>query len=115
MARITKTILCSVTSTNKDLPDLEQVQVKLRDAFAGKMFLLVLDDVWNDNPNTWDLLRSPFTAGAKGSKIIITTCNKYVASMMCAVLVYEPGPLPLDYCWLLFSRHAFEYQNIDEL
>ena len=44
--RITKTILGSITCANHDLQYLEQVQVELRDALAGKRFLLVLDDVW---------------------------------------------------------------------
>lgn len=64
---ITKAILCSVTSTNDDLPDLEQVQVKLRDVVARKMFLLVLDDVWHQDPWKW-VLQSPFAHEQKELK-----------------------------------------------
>ncbi|KAL6319950.1 hypothetical protein AAG906_037026 [Vitis piasezkii] len=81
-------ILCSVTSTNDDLPDLEQVQVKLRDAVAGKMFLLVLDDVWHQDPWKW-VLQSPFAAGAKGIKIILTTRSQNVAKMMGSVYLHQ--------------------------
>ena len=53
---ITKTILGSITCANHDLQYLEQVQVELRDALAGKRFLLVLDDVWYQDVDIWDLL-----------------------------------------------------------
>ncbi|KAL6311814.1 hypothetical protein AAG906_033354 [Vitis piasezkii] len=71
--RITKTILESITSHASDLQDFSKIQDRLRDEFKGKRFLLVLDDLWNENYNDWNCLRSPFWSGSPGSKIIVTT------------------------------------------
>ncbi|KAB2607085.1 disease resistance protein [Pyrus ussuriensis x Pyrus communis] len=84
--------LSSVTSQTCDTTDLNQLQVKLKDVLAGKKFLFVLDDVWNENYNIWDSLRRPFESGAHGSKIIVTARND--------------GHLLEEDCWFLFAKHA---------
>ncbi|XP_059658932.1 putative disease resistance RPP13-like protein 1 [Cornus florida] len=82
---VTRTILESVTSQIYDFKDLNMLQVKLKETPRGKKFLVVLHDIWNENPNEWDLLRVPFLAGAHGSKIVFTTRNDSVASIMSTV------------------------------
>ncbi|KAL7234864.1 hypothetical protein ACSBR1_018348 [Camellia fascicularis] len=56
--------------------DLNEVQVQLSKTLAGEKFLLVLDDVWDYGRDGWNLLRSPFGAGAPGSKITVTTRDR---------------------------------------
>ncbi|OMO92612.1 Disease resistance protein [Corchorus olitorius] len=68
---ITKTILQSVASDCCDnINDLNLLQVKLKEKMAGKIFLLVLDDVWNENDEELSILLSPFGVG---TKILVTT------------------------------------------
>ena len=57
----------------RDVDDLNLLQVSLKKKLAGKKFLLVLDDVWEEGYATWDLFLSPLRAGAAGSKLIVTT------------------------------------------
>ncbi|PPD71064.1 hypothetical protein GOBAR_DD32060 [Gossypium barbadense] len=60
---ITKAILQSITSESCDYSNLDLLQVKLKEKLSGKRFLLVLDDIWNENYNDWTILQSPFGAG----------------------------------------------------
>ncbi|KAI8537758.1 hypothetical protein RHMOL_Rhmol09G0049400 [Rhododendron molle] len=105
---ITRTIVESVTGATSDAKDLNLLQVKLKESLGGKKFLIVLDDVWNENYEHWDALITPFRFGARGSKIIVTTRNKSVASIMQTVPIHWLKELPEEDSWMLFSKHAFE-------
>ncbi|PHT35015.1 hypothetical protein CQW23_26815 [Capsicum baccatum] len=61
--RITKGLLQEIGSFNLKVDDnLNQLQVKLKERLNGKKFLIVLDDVWNDNYNELlDLSRTDIT------------------------------------------------------
>ncbi|KAL7204316.1 hypothetical protein ACSBR2_017397 [Camellia fascicularis] len=105
--RVMKTILEAITSINYDTQDLNLLQVKLKESLMGKKFLIVLDDVWNENPSHWEILCTPFTAGAYGSKIVATTRNHSVASIMQTIPVHHLQHLSNKDCWLLFAKIAF--------
>ncbi|KAM3686026.1 hypothetical protein ACJW31_11G165600 [Castanea mollissima] len=105
--RITKTILEAVTSSTSDTNDLDLLQVRLKNSLVGKKFLIVLDDIWNENYLDWEVLRTPFKSGAKGSKVILTTRNETAASIARTVRIYHLKPLTDEDCWLLFAKHAF--------
>ncbi|KAI9116325.1 hypothetical protein K1719_012492 [Acacia pycnantha] len=62
--------------------DMEQVQQDLRQAIQGKKFLIVLDDVWNEDVGLWLKLKSLLMEGAHGSKLIVTTPSVKVAEVM---------------------------------
>ena len=108
LVRITKAIVKSIDSGTSDDGDLNQLQVKLKERLSRKKFLLVLDDVWNENYSDWDKLQPPFTVGLDGSKIIVTTRSVKVASVMRSVHTHHLEQLSFEDCWSLFARHAFE-------
>ncbi|XP_050281749.1 putative disease resistance protein At3g14460 [Quercus robur] len=105
--RITRTILEAVTSSTGDTNDLDLLQVRLNKSLVGKKFLIVLDDIWNENYLDWEVLRTPFKSGANGSKVILTTRNETAASIARTVQTYHLKPLTEEDCWLLFAKHAF--------
>ncbi|CAL5331114.1 unnamed protein product [Camellia sinensis] len=111
--RITKTILQSVTSQTFSFDNLDDVQVQLKQALAGKKFLIVLDDVWNKKYSDWNVLKKPFNDGAQGSKVVVTTRNREVAGMMTTVELHDVNILSDEDSWSLFAQHAFANTNID--
>ncbi|WRX12145.1 NB-ARC - like 10 [Theobroma cacao] len=106
--KVTKIILQSVTSESCDINDLNLLQVKLKEKLSSKKFLLVLDDVWNENYNDWTKLRSPFDAGIPGSKIIVTTRSFNVSSIMRSVADYSLQSLSNDDSLFMLAHHALE-------
>ncbi|XP_042964723.1 putative disease resistance RPP13-like protein 1, partial [Carya illinoinensis] len=115
VAAVTKTILQSMS---KELDcadkDLNWLQVELNKILLGKKFLVILDDVWNENYNDWTLLRAPFEAGAQGSSIIITTRNQGVSSLMRTIKVppFQLELLTNDACLSIFSQHALDARDL---
>ncbi|XP_027921471.1 putative disease resistance protein RGA4 [Vigna unguiculata] len=67
---------------NWNMVDLEQLQNQLKNKLSGQKFLLVLDDVWNEDRVKWVELRDLIQVSAAGSKILVTTRNPSIAAMM---------------------------------
>ncbi|KAK6776755.1 hypothetical protein RDI58_027756 [Solanum bulbocastanum] len=112
--RITKGLLQEIGSTDLKVDDnLNQLQVKLKEKLNGKKFLVVLDDLWNDNYPEWDDLRNLFLQGDIGSKIIVTTRKESVALMMGSGAIYM-GILSSEDSWALFKRHSLENRDPEE-
>ncbi|XP_048420371.1 putative disease resistance RPP13-like protein 1 [Pyrus x bretschneideri] len=109
--RVTKTLLESVTSKPCNMTDLNLLQVELREQLKGKKFLFVLDDLWNEKYFDWKCLQTPFTSGARGSKVVVTTRSENVASLMKNVPIQHLKPLSHEDCWMLLSKHAFGIEN----
>ncbi|CAL2272365.1 unnamed protein product [Prunus armeniaca] len=121
-------ILCS--ALDKEISDkltLEQLQGQLRGALKDKTFLLVLDDVWNEDRDNWSdkwsELRDLVVEGAKsGSKILVTTRNSKVASIMGTIPTnINLKVLSFEKCLSLFVQCAFkeghdkQYPNLLEM
>ncbi|GKV46388.1 hypothetical protein SLEP1_g53374 [Rubroshorea leprosula] len=114
VARITRTILEQVTEKKCVLDDFCSLQEELEGELSGRKFFLVLDDVWNKEYGGWDVLKRPFMSGVLGSKIIVTTRNKDVGTMMRGDDgVYNLALLQDDVCLPLFTRHALGKENFD--
>ncbi|XP_062005694.1 putative disease resistance protein RGA3 [Rosa rugosa] len=74
----------------------------------GKRYLLVLDDVWNEDLQKWDDLRTSLLSirGTEGSSIIVTTRKVKVAKIMETLPRYDLTKLSDDDCWLLLKNKA---------
>ncbi|KAG6673033.1 putative disease resistance protein RGA4 [Carya illinoinensis] len=107
---ITKRILDSVASEKSKDKDLNWLQGKLKERLHEKKFIIVLDNVWDEDYDKWTLLCAPFKAGAPGSSIIITTRNENVSLLVGAVTVtpYRLELLSKEACLSIFAQVALD-------
>jgi hypothetical protein len=108
---IVRSVIELTTNGRCDLPDnIELLRRKLQEAIGRKKFLLVLDDVWNEEQHKWEVDLKPLlcsSLGGSGSMIVITSRSRQVASIMGTCAPYEPVCLNEDDAWELFSKKAF--------
>ncbi|XP_059597572.1 putative disease resistance RPP13-like protein 1 [Vitis vinifera] len=106
---ITKAVLESVPEhSSNNSNTLQSLQHSLQKELNGKRFFLVLDDIWNENPDNWSTLQAPLKAGSQGSVIIATTRNEKVASIMGTTPFCRLSELSDEHCWSVFAYRAFE-------
>ncbi|KAL5577996.1 hypothetical protein UlMin_019695 [Ulmus minor] len=102
-------IIKSITRESLDQNlELEQLQNQLRGKIDGKRYLLVLDDIWNEDEEKWLRLKRYLMCGARGSKVLITTRSLGVARITQTVEPHILKGLDEDMSWLLFKTVAFE-------
>ncbi|KAL8162970.1 hypothetical protein V2J09_014459 [Rumex salicifolius] len=87
--------------------NMELLQSKLCENLSGKTFLLILDDVWINDPKEWMELKALLDVGAPRSAIIVTTREERVASVTGSIEGYKLRPLSDDQCWSIFAKYAF--------
>ncbi|XP_078158150.1 putative disease resistance protein RGA3 [Carex rostrata] len=92
---------------NLPIDNMEMLQRHLRQVLSGKRYVLVLDDVWNENVDDWECLRALLKCGDSGSAIIVTTRSGRVATIMGTVESYILECLGEDDSWSLFQKRAF--------
>ncbi|KAK7319315.1 hypothetical protein RJT34_04034 [Clitoria ternatea] len=90
----------------------DQLQNLLREGLHEKKFLLVLDDVWNEDYRQWLELRNLLPGmhdgnNRTGSKILTTTRSDKVALIMGNVYKHNLKYLPEEDCLELFVKCAF--------
>ncbi|KAJ3680412.1 hypothetical protein LUZ60_016690 [Juncus effusus] len=108
LLRLMKSILELVTKQKCEISELDNLQSRVREVLARKRFLLVLDDVWNEEQGKWEDLERLLRSGGHGSKIMVTTRSQKVSLIMGSIVNLQLRPLSDDLCWELFRRRAFE-------
>ncbi|KAJ4842062.1 hypothetical protein Tsubulata_050567 [Turnera subulata] len=66
------------------LSSLNPIVRQLQEGLQGKKFLLVLDDVWNEEPKEWESLKEELSivCGSNGNVVMVTTRKRQTASIM---------------------------------
>ncbi|KAL6136519.1 hypothetical protein ACLB2K_061814 [Fragaria x ananassa] len=85
----------------------------LREGITGKRYLLVLDDVWNEEREKWDSLMSCLSKlnSNPGSCIIVTTRSTNVSTIAETLPRSELRNLSKEECWSIIKQRAL---NLDE-
>ncbi|XP_020216116.2 putative disease resistance protein RGA4 [Cajanus cajan] len=106
---ILQSIIECITGQHPNLNTLEAMQKKFQEVLQSKRYLLVLDDVWNEDQRKWKELKGVLQC-AMGT-ILVTTRLEQVASIMEACPVHRLIELSDDDSWSLFKHHAFGYDR----
>ncbi|GAB2300981.1 hypothetical protein Dimus_035018 [Dionaea muscipula] len=93
---------------NPEGVEIDKLQKQLREIIGGKKYLLVLDDLWNENPIRWRDLENLLMVGSMGSKILLTTRSRKVAKISVKTTPYDSKGLSEGKSRSLFERVAFE-------
>ncbi|KAK8469934.1 hypothetical protein PHAVU_004G013300 [Phaseolus vulgaris] len=109
---VARTILEAITNKKDDSGNLEMVHKKLKEKLLGRKFFLVLDDVWNERREEWEAVRTPLSYGVRGSRILVTTRVKKVASIIRSK-VHRLKQLGKDECWNVFENHALKDGDLE--
>ncbi|WRX11967.1 Leucine-rich repeat - like 10, partial [Theobroma cacao] len=89
---------------------LETLQNDLRKEIDGKKYLLVLDDVWNEDAQKWSMVKSLLMGGARGSRIVVTTRSELVERVVGTISPYFLKGLSESQSLSLFKQITFEKQ-----
>ncbi|XP_047339459.1 putative disease resistance protein RGA3 [Impatiens glandulifera] len=106
----TKLIIKAIIGANNET-SLNILKDSIQDKLKGRRYLVVLDDVWNEDEEAWALLRSILDCGANGAFVLTTTCKINVARIMKTIRPFELLSLSDKECWLLFEHRAFMHET----
>ncbi|XP_059439327.1 putative disease resistance protein RGA4 [Corylus avellana] len=105
---ISEKILESATKRKSEIVEMDTLMGYLKEKIDGKKYLLVLDDVWNEDFEKWLGLKRLLMGGARGSRILVTTRNESVARITGTVQSYSLRGLDEHASWTLFKQMTFE-------
>ncbi|XP_047955374.1 disease resistance protein RGA2-like [Salvia hispanica] len=101
----------TLASTTSDrVEDEEVILRKLREILKAKTYLLVLDDVWNEDILKWEgfINNMKGVSSTEGNGIIITTRSKKVASTVNPFYNHPVKGLSHEQCWSIIKRKTFD-------
>ncbi|XP_050120251.1 putative disease resistance protein RGA3 [Malus sylvestris] len=102
-------MLESLNSKSTGFTSQEALVNNLKESLTGKRYIMILDDVWNENEELW----SDFTRclsrlnSAPGSIAIVTTRSAKVASITQTMPRCDLASLSVDDCWSILKSEAF--------
>ncbi|XP_021801923.1 putative disease resistance protein RGA3 isoform X2 [Prunus avium] len=111
---ILRRILEVLNPTIARIESQEALLKNLQEALARKRYILVLDDVWNEDRIIWiNLMNCLSKLGSRESTVIVTTRSANVASITETNpnLRRTLGLLQEDECWSILKNRAFHDDN----
>ncbi|PPD88803.1 hypothetical protein GOBAR_DD14260 [Gossypium barbadense] len=116
--RILVEMLESLTKTPCAFRNKDTVLRRIQEELGEERYLLIFDDVWNENVEKWEDLKGCLLGFSRniGSKIIVTTRSDNVASVMGTHTEHKHHPKKLvdDECWSIIKQKVFGSSSIPE-
>ncbi|CAN6699444.1 unnamed protein product [Malus baccata var. baccata] len=99
---------------NAGLKRREALLNNLKERLTGKRYILILDDVWNEDEHLWTNFKSCLSGlnSAPGSIALVTTRSAKVASITETMPRCDLGFLPVEDCWSILKSKALSNGNV---
>ncbi|KAK4566178.1 hypothetical protein RGQ29_002413 [Quercus rubra] len=106
--KILRGILESLTNNSSPLESKNAILQNLQKELQGKKYLLILDDVWNEDILKWDTLRNCLLGimSNTGNSIIVTTRSDKVAEIMETYPRHHLEKLSEEECWSIIKKRV---------
>ncbi|GKU99312.1 hypothetical protein SLEP1_g12180 [Rubroshorea leprosula] len=92
---------------------------EIQDELKKENYLLILDDVWNEDKVKWEALRGCLLEINKNkvSRVVVTTRSEKIASIMGTLRehMYHLQELEDDKCWSIIEQRAFGSSSVPSL
>lgn len=111
LPRILKGMIEFHSKMEQSTSSISLLETRLLEFLTGQRFLLVLDDVWNEDYRKWEPLQQLLKQGHKGSRVLVTSRTARVSQIMGIRSPYLLEYLPEDQCWSIFKRITFNQGN----
>jgi hypothetical protein len=95
-------LLEAIAGEKSEQYPLQQMSKTISDNLTGKRYLLVLDDVWNEDKILWDHFMVHLKSGTLGSAILLTMRNNEVVGTVRSTYQFGLPFLSLGDSWQLF-------------
>ncbi|KAL8511275.1 hypothetical protein ACS0TY_017908 [Phlomoides rotata] len=79
---VLKAIIESAAGARSNLENFDSLQRRVRQELNENRYLLIFDDVWNENQEDWVKLKSILACGSTGASVVVTTRLRKVADIM---------------------------------
>ncbi|KAM3207494.1 hypothetical protein ACQJBY_062633 [Aegilops geniculata] len=96
----------SVSDDRSELYTLQHMSRTISDKLSRGKFLLVLDDVWNEDKHDWEQFEQHLNSATPGSKILLTTRDGKVAEAVKSAEIFNLPLLSDDDSWKLFQHSS---------
>jgi len=114
--KIGNSIISQLTEKESQLNEKQLIQTRLKKLLAGKKILIVLDDLWEDDPYKLFDLKTMLMLGETGNIIVIvTTRDEHVAKEIGTIEPYKIELLTKELCWeIIKQKTGFEARDDKE-
>ncbi|GLT37349.1 hypothetical protein SLA2020_116700 [Shorea laevis] len=116
--RILKEMLESLTKEGCSIENEATIVGKIQILLKNENYLLILDDVWNEDRLKWEALRDCLLEINKNkvSRMVVTTRSEKVASIMGTLRehMYPLQGLDDEQCWSIIKQRAFGGSSVPD-
>ncbi|GKV49659.1 hypothetical protein SLEP1_g56398 [Rubroshorea leprosula] len=114
--RVLKEMIECLTEEGCSIANQATLVKKMQDLLKNENYLLILDDVWNEDKVKWEALRDCLLEINKNkmSRVVVTTRSEKIASIMGTLRehMYHLQELEDDKCWSIIEQRAFGSSSV---